>query len=96
MVSPLRTHSGGLIIIRRFKHEWNPALEGLPVDRLARMTDKVYGSKFLRSWSLNRLVDWIEEQVERREWPPGTGQKLDVRLPEPVGLVAGGLVHTIR
>jgi len=95
---PLRVLRGGLTIVRYLKHEWVPGFEELPPDRSARRTDKVYGSKFLAAWNLDRLVDWMDLQIQRAGWTfqPGTRYKLDVRLAEPVGLVFGKIVHTIR
>jgi hypothetical protein len=49
----------GLEIIRRRKHEWSADLSKLPPDKLAKMTNKVWGSKFLPAWTPHDLGAWI-------------------------------------
>jgi hypothetical protein len=95
---PLLVLPGGLTIVRYIKHEWNPNLEKLSASALAGRTDKIYGSKFLPVWGLERLVAWMADQIYREGWiiQPGARYKLDVRLDEYVGLAKGVKVHTIR
>ena len=94
----LRVLPGGLTIVRYVKHEWTPSLDEALPRRLVRATDKINGSKFLPAWTLDRVVDWMADQIQRAGWTlqPGARYKMDVRLMEPVGLAAGRLVHTIR
>lgn len=92
----LRRTASGMEITRATKHE--------PIDfnrlgrsELIRLTDDVHGSKFLPAWTLERLVDWTEQQIIRHGWgfPPGARTKVHVRLDEPVGYVRGKQVRTI-
>ncbi|HEY3245234.1 MAG TPA: hypothetical protein VGM03_17975 [Phycisphaerae bacterium] len=70
---PLRRLASGLEIARARKHE--------PIDfsrlnrnQIERLTDKRFGSKFLPEWTLERLTDWIQEQVELQHWTPQSGR----------------------
>jgi hypothetical protein len=92
----LRLLDMGMEITRATKHE--------PIDfsilsgqELRDATDDRSGSKFLREWTLRRLVNWLEVQVRGQGWrfPPGVRTRLRVRLAQPVGYVAGKLVQTI-
>jgi len=85
------------MIIRRKKHE---AMDftGMSRRTVVACTDKRHGSKFLPAWKLDRMVAWVASQVERANWTrrPGRGERINVRVDEPAGLVDGQIVHTIR
>lgn len=92
----LRRLPTGMEITRATKHE--PIDFGeLDSPELKRLTDAVNGSKFLASWPLERVTDWLKEQIGRQNWtfPPGARQRIHVRLNEPVGYVHGRIVSTI-
>jgi len=72
----LRLESG-LVIIRRKKHEWQPKLAKLSAIKLAKRTDKEWGSKFLSDWTLPVLVAWITTVVSEEGWTPQTGRRFD-------------------
>jgi len=91
----LRHLASGLEIVRRRKHE--PVdLSGLTRDQLRQNTDKRAGSKFTSDWSLEKLVVWVGEQVERLGWAPGTARSSDITLDSPVGHFVGKESRTIR
>ena len=78
------------------KHE-PIATDHLSQARLEQLTDPTNGSKFLATWPLTRVTDWVEQEVRRRGWryPPGVRDRVKVRLGEPVGYVRGQIVRTI-
>ena len=93
---PLRTLPGGMVITRAVKRE--PInLNGLTREEIVQRTSARPGSKFLETWPLPRVTDWIEREVWRRGWqfPPGLRERVAERLPEPVGTVNGRVVHAI-
>src|ERR1041384_6862606 len=69
----LATLASGLIVLRRYKH--------LPIDfaaakakgRLAQLTDKVSGSKFLPEWTLASYLEWITARVQGLQWTSQSG-----------------------
>lgn len=92
----LRRLDSGMEITRATKHE--PIdFDSLTKQELRSYTDDRSGSKFLAEWSLPRVTNWIEAQIRQQGWrfPPGARTRIRVRLHEPVGYVAGELVHTI-
>ena len=88
----LRRLDNGLEIVRRRKHE--PVGEEVALSQ----SDKRAGSKFLPAWTLERVVDWIEQQLRQPKCPvqPGAPASHQVRLGELVGFCRGIKVHTIR
>ena len=92
----VRRLANGLEIVRRQKHE--PLTTAVPRERLVELTGKRMGSKFLPGWPPSRVVEWLEAFLLANEWTvePGVARSEDVRLNEPVGLVRGERVHTIR
>jgi hypothetical protein len=88
--------SNGLEIIRRRKHE--PLSSTADPETTARLSDRRYGSKFLPHWPLERLARWTRQVTEAEGWPfaPGVRRTTTRSFAEPVGLVAGRLVHTIE
>ena len=94
----LRTLAGNLVILRRIKHEWRDALSEIDPDKLRRLTGKKWGSKFFRSWTLVGLCDLIADEAAKAQWKRGDppAGSIDVTAENPVGLVAGEEVHTIR
>jgi hypothetical protein len=92
----LRRLASGMEITRAVKHE-PIAFDRLTASQLTRLTDDRHGSKFLPEWTMARLVDWLEQQIELQDWrfPPGVRARVHVRLDDPVGYVRGRLVHTI-
>jgi len=91
----VRRLSSGLEIVRRRKHE--PVdLEGLGRKDTAKLTGKRLGSKFSGEWGMARLTDWIAREVDSRGWTTGEPRQADVLLDDPVGIVSGELVSTIR
>jgi len=54
----LRRLDSGLEVVRRQKHEWRSNLEGMDAEEFRRNTDKIRGSKFLRTWTLEEYVRW--------------------------------------
>ena len=93
---PLRTLPNGMVITRAMKHE-PVALDGLKQEQVVWRTGDRLGAKFLTSWPLPRVTDWVEQEVWRRGWqfPPGFHDRVTTRLDEPVGIVCGRVVHTI-
>ncbi|HZL33690.1 MAG TPA: hypothetical protein VFC78_00185 [Tepidisphaeraceae bacterium] len=94
----LRTLPGGLVIVRRKKHEWIESVHKMRHEKLRVFTDKVFGSKFVRAWDLARVTNWIEEQALAVNWTRELQEpkSIVVRLPEIVGVADGERVHTIR
>jgi hypothetical protein len=93
----LETLRNGLMILRRYKHEWIPGLESMTRRQLKYETNRVRGSKFLPSWTLSRYVSWLEQKVMELNWNSQT--IADTALFEeaqPVGYSNGRLVHKIR
>lgn len=92
----LRRLDSGMEITRATKHE-PIEFAALTREQLRTQTDDRNGSKFLADWTLNRLVDWLADEVTRRGWrfPPGVRERVSVRLDSPVGYVRGQLVRTI-
>ena len=92
----LRTLDSAMEITRATKHE---AIDFslLNGQELRNATDDRSGSKFLREWTLLRLVDWLEAQIRAQGWqfPPGVRTRVSVYLAQPIGYVAGELVRTI-
>lgn len=85
----------GLQIVRRRKHE--PIdFEGLARSERVRLTDKRFGSKFLRDWGIVRLTDWIAEEIDSRKWTAGAPLSVDVAFERPVGIVSGEETSIIR
>jgi hypothetical protein len=95
---PLRALASGLIIVRRRKHEWVPGLAESKLERLRYETGKVRGSKFLPTWGLDRLVNWITQEITKANWRRQSNAfvPLEIVFPESVGLVSGDKVRTIR
>src|SRR5438270_7352121 len=62
----------GVQIIRRMKHEWTPLVDTLKGEDLARHTDRVRGSKFLRNWTLAAYVQWVTQTVDELGWNQDT------------------------
>src|SRR5437016_4967053 len=86
----LRRLENGIEVTRAVKHE--PIdYASLDAEKLEEATDDRNGSKFLPSWTLQRIVDWTAEQVAANGWrfPPGARTRIRVRLAEPVGYVRG-------
>jgi hypothetical protein len=94
----LRVLPSGLVIIRRKKHEWINGLECLAPERLKTKTGKVFGSKFYPSWTLERLVAWIADEIQRAGWQRQNAAffPLTLRFELAVGLADGIEVRTIR
>jgi hypothetical protein len=94
----LRELEGGLIIIRRRKHEFDPQLQSMTPQQRSERTNKVFGSKFNSDWTPDHVTNWIARQVAELGWtyPPGTRRVHDVEFSSEVGLVSGHPVHTIR
>ena len=94
----LRQLESGLVIVRRMKHEWRTDLGHMTPERLRIHTGKVKGSKFLAAWSLDLLVEWIADQIDAAGWQRQDSSflPLDISVDEPVGLVEGRKVYTIR
>lgn len=93
----LKRLPNGLLVVRRFKHEWTRRLEGLPPAAFAMETSPKRGSKFLKAWNLSFYVQWVEEQLQALQWTEDTPQaEHTVELDHPVGYSNGKLVNTIR
>jgi hypothetical protein len=94
----LLTADSGLEIIRRRKHEWFAALATLPPDKLMKMTNKVWGSKFLEAWSSRKTAEWVAGQITEAGWTRQRQEPhpLDITMPEVIGLADGERVRTIR
>ncbi|HRK30943.1 MAG TPA: hypothetical protein PLD59_07670 [Tepidisphaeraceae bacterium] len=93
----LHTLHGGLMIVRRLKHEWNEQLDSMSPAALARHTDKVRGSKFLASWTLTAYVNWTRQQVERLDWDSSTTAGAEtVEIGSDVGYSSGRMVQKVR
>jgi hypothetical protein len=90
--------ASGLEIVRRQKHEWFAGLSKLPPDRLAKMTNRVWGSKFLESWQSQKVAEWIAGQITAAGWTKErqAPHRLDIIMPDVIGLADGRPVHTIR
>src|SRR5665213_2096625 len=52
----LRTLPGGLVIVRRKKHEWIESVHKMRHEKLRVFTDKVFGRKFVRAWGLSQAM----------------------------------------
>ena len=63
---------GGLMIVRRKKHEYTPKLADLAQDELANWSNKRNGSKFNSEWSLAAYVRWVVAQLEILGWNENT------------------------
>lgn len=94
--STLRTTDAGLEIVRRKKHE--PIdLQGFGKKELKDQTDRKNGSKFLANWTLEVLVNWIDDELEVLKWSEKDQDCcFDDKLTEVVGISNGKEVHTIR
>jgi hypothetical protein len=94
----LRKLDQSLEIVRRQKHEWNPALNAMRQDKLIERTGKKWGSKFYAEWTLPTLVAWIAEVIAEEGWSlrPGQPSEVDRILDRNVGLAAGMATATIR
>jgi hypothetical protein len=90
----LRRLASGLIITRARKHE-PIRIEDLSADELKRVTDKIRGSKFMSDWTLTRVTDWIQEQIESEPIPLGEAAVRKVKFESPVGYSDGKKVYTI-
>jgi hypothetical protein len=87
----------GLMIVRRYKHEWNDRLAGLGRRALATETDHARGGKFLPAWTLSRYVSWLREKIAELNWDAKTVADIATfEEVEPVGYSNGNLVHKIR
>ncbi len=62
---PLKRLDSGMEITRATKHEPIDIAHLSPVE-LRQQTDDRHGSKFLTDWTLERLVQWLEAQIEAR------------------------------
>jgi len=92
----LRRLDTGMEIVRATKHE--PIdFDALSRAELFGKTTPRNGSKFLAEWTLERLVNWTEEQIRVHDWrfPPGVQERIRIALDRPVGYAAGKLVSTI-
>ncbi|MBA3273501.1 MAG: hypothetical protein H0T11_06465 [Chthoniobacterales bacterium] len=93
----LATLNNGLVIVRRWKHEWTPMVETLAGEVFTRYTDRKSGSKFNRQWTLSRYVDWLQDQVEALDWTDQSSpQDHTVEMNQPVGYSKGEPVTKIR
>ena len=93
----LKTLASGLQIIRRKKHEWLAYLQHATPAELKRLTDKIRGSKFVASWTLNRYVEWIETQVTELGWDAQTSAEIHtVAFDQTIGYSRGKPVDRIR
>ena len=95
--APICELPSGLVIVRYRKHD--PLPEGMTLNRarpFRRRGDDV--STFLPTWPLERVVRFIEQHVGELSWElePGVNRRVEIPMNEPVGLVAGSNVHTIR
>jgi hypothetical protein len=88
----------GLEIIRRRKHEWLKDLSKSPPDKRVKMTNRVWGSKFLPTRTPSELGAWIAQQITEAGWTQKhqDPNPLDIVLAQRVGLAEGEFVHTIR
>jgi hypothetical protein len=93
----LRRLDNGLMIVRRVKHEWTPRLARLKREALARETNTERGSKFVREWTLERCVEWLEARIDELGWNSSTGRtEHTFEEPMPVGYSNGQAVSKIR
>ena len=87
----------GLMIVRRYKHEWDERLNGLTHRELAKETDHARGSKFLPKWTLSRYVSWLEKKVAELKWDSKTLAEIATfEEAEGVGYSNAVLVNTIK
>ena len=94
----LVTCAGGIVVIRRRKHEYVPGLDALPHDQRVQRTGKVFGSKFAAGWTLTRITDETRRVVEREGWikaPPAVRSATQT-YDAAVGLVGGESVRTMK
>ena len=92
----IRELPSGLEIVRRRKHE-AIKLAGLSAESLRRLTNKTFGSKFIASWNVERVVAFVAERVLAEGWSSETGQiSLVVEMNETVGYVNGRTVTAIK
>ncbi|MGD0770216.1 MAG: hypothetical protein ABSB42_18695 [Tepidisphaeraceae bacterium] len=93
---PLKVLAGGLVIVRRKKHE--PIdLAGLTAEKIVERTSKRSGSKFTARWDLMRYANWIEARTGELHWTAKTGPvAMDTPFDEVVGISRGKEVYTIR
>ena len=92
----LRTLPNGIRIIRRRKHEPGANLLELSRGALARLTDKVNGSKFLPRTTLARIVEMTAEVLLENQAAPGSNTSYNKVFAEPIGISAGRLVRALR
>jgi hypothetical protein len=94
----LRALAGGIVIIRRMKHEWREDFDTMEQEKLRVRTSKKWGSKFLDSWPVDRQVNWMERLIVAAGWrrQGKSDLSMTIRLQEYVGLADGEKVHTIK
>ena len=87
----------GVEIIRAMKHE-PVSFEGMNKAAMRRLTDKVNGSKFAATWTLERYADWLAAFATQQGWlfPPSLRERVRERLNEEVGVADGEISHTIE
>jgi hypothetical protein len=94
--SQLKALTGGLIIVRRMKHE-SIDLNGLKPEQILHRTSKRSGSKFAPNWDLKHYVNWIETMVLKLGWTVKTGPiEQDTKFNHAVGIYRGRKMYTIR
>ena len=92
----LRKLPSGVEIVRRRKHEPIDA-SSLSRTKLEKVTRKEPGSKFVKAWNLQRVVDFTARQVELEGWTKGTeSANVVVCMKEIVGIAEGKRVRAIK
>ena len=87
----------GVEIIRAMKHE-PISFQGRNKAEVRQLTDKINGSKFAASWTLERYTDWLAAFAAQQGWrfPPSLRARVRVRLNEEAGVADGEISHTIE